>query len=129
VSANPARDRQRIEATVLAGVAQCYGAIKSRDVNRLSALYHPSTAQDKEKLKKLSSILRTQEWSAEIGERMDGLHQISPESAAMEFSFQLSWKDAFGGRLHSQPTFRAEFGPTGGRWELTSCRIVGSPRL
>ena len=47
----------------------------------------------------------------------------------MDFSFELSWKDAFGGRLSSQPTLRAEFDRTDKRWRMTSCRIVGSPRL
>jgi hypothetical protein len=125
----PSRDRQKIEAKVLAGVAQCYAALKSRDVGRLTELYHPSTSQDRENLKKLSSILRTREWSAEVGERVDGLRQIGPESAAMEFSFQLGWKDAFGGRLRSQVRFRAAFGRANDRWDLTSCRIVGSPKL
>ncbi len=129
VAPAPSRDRQRIEAKVLAGVAQCYTALKSRDVARLAELYHPSTSKDHENLKKLSSILRTREWSAEIGPRVDGLRQIGPESAAMEFSFQLGWKDAFGGRLHSQVSFRATFSRAADRWELTSCRIVGSPKL
>jgi hypothetical protein len=47
----------------------------------------------------------------------------------MEFSFQLAWRDAFGGRLSSRPVFRAEFTRDGARWRLASCRIVGSPRL
>jgi serine/threonine-protein kinase len=129
VTPEPSRDRQRIEAKILAGVTQCYNVLKSRDVGRLTDLYHPSTSQDHENLKKISSILRTKEWSAEIGDRVDGLRQIGPESAAMEFSVQLGWKDAFGGRLHSLVRFRAAFSRADDRWDLTSCRIVGSPKL
>jgi hypothetical protein len=47
----------------------------------------------------------------------------------MEFSFRLTWKDAFGGRLSSKPVFRAEFARNGSGWGMSSCRIVGSPRL
>jgi hypothetical protein len=47
----------------------------------------------------------------------------------MEFSFQLVWKDAFGGRLTSRPVFRAEFARNGKEWEISSCRMVGSPKL
>jgi hypothetical protein len=47
----------------------------------------------------------------------------------MEFGFRLAWKDAFGGRLASQPTFRAEFVKNDDGFDLTSCRIVGSPHL
>jgi serine/threonine protein kinase len=125
----PSPDRQRIEATVLAGVAQCYSALKAHDVARLTELYRPSTRADRDKLKKLTSILRTREWSAEVGDRMDGLRQIGPEAAAMEFSFRLTWKDAFGGRLKSQPVFRTEFVRNADRWELSSCRIIGTPEL
>jgi serine/threonine protein kinase len=129
VGPEPSRDRQKIETKILAGVAQCYAALKSRDAGRLTELYHPATSQDRENLKKLSSILRTREWSADIGDRVDGLRQIGPETAAMEFSFQLGWKDAFGGRLRSQVRFRAAFSRADDRWDLTSCRIVGSPKL
>jgi hypothetical protein len=47
----------------------------------------------------------------------------------MEFSFRLTWKDAFGGRLKSQPVFRTEFVRNADRWELSSCRIIGTPEL
>ena len=47
----------------------------------------------------------------------------------MEFSFQLVWKDAFGGRLTSHPVFRAEFARSGNEWEISNCRMVGSPKL
>jgi hypothetical protein len=39
------------------------------------------------------------------------------------------WKDAFGGHLTSRPVFRAEFARHGYEWELSSCRITGSPKL
>jgi hypothetical protein len=47
----------------------------------------------------------------------------------MEFSFRLTWKDAFGGRLSSRPVFRAEFARNGDGWNMSSCRIIGSPKL
>jgi hypothetical protein len=47
----------------------------------------------------------------------------------MDFSVRLTWKDAFGGHLSSQPVFRTEFVRIGDRWEMTSCRIIGSPKL
>jgi hypothetical protein len=47
----------------------------------------------------------------------------------MEFSLKLSWKDSNGRLLTSRPLFRAEFGKHRSEWELSSCRIVGSPEL
>jgi serine/threonine protein kinase len=122
-------ERRRIETQLRAGTDDCYTALRSKDVRRLTAMYHPATKSDEGKLKELSRILRTQEWAAVVGKRVDGNRQIGPESAAMEFSFRLTWKDAFGGHLSSQPVFRAEFTRQGDRWQMSGCRIVGSPKL
>jgi hypothetical protein len=127
--ADPVHERERAEARILAGVEQCYAAVQSKDVARIAELYKADTRDDKDKLRKLTRILRTREWSAEVGKRADGLRQLGLETAAMEFSVRLSWKDAFGGHLSSQPVFRAEFSRSGDRWDMASCRIIGSPRL
>lgn len=111
------------------GVNRCYSALQSKDVTRVAEMYQPATASDQDKLRKLSRILSTGEWDARVGPRVEGAHQIGAETAAMDFSFDLAWKDAFGGRLSSQPVFRAEFARKGSRWEMSSCRIVGSPKL
>jgi len=116
------------DAGILTGVQQCYDALRSKDVARVAELYRPTKKSDKDKLNKLTRILRTEEWSAVVGERVDGTRQLGTEAAA-EFSFQLVWKDAFGGRLTSRPVFRAEFAKNGNEWEISSCRIVGSPKL
>jgi hypothetical protein len=125
---DPDAARQRLAAGILTGVQQCYDALRSKDVARVAELYRPTKKSDKEKLNKLTRILRTEEWSAVVGERVDGTRQLGTEAAA-EFSFQLVWKDAFGGRLTSRPVFRAEFAKNGDEWEMSSCRIVGSPKL
>ncbi|MGH7525629.1 MAG: Ig-like domain-containing protein, partial [Gemmatimonadales bacterium] len=117
------------EAMIVEGAKECYESIRSKSVPRLTKLYLPETPSDEDKLERLSRILRTGEWDAEVGERIDGDRQIGLKSAQMEFSFRLTWKDAFGGRRSSQPHFRAEFTRIGDRWEMSSCRIVGSPKL
>ncbi len=117
------------DAVILEGVEECYAMIRSRDVPRLIKLYLPETPSDEDNLEKLSRILRTSEWDAEVGERTYGARQIGPRSAQMEFSFRLTWKDAFGGRRSSRPVFRAEFSRSGDRWEMSSCRMLGSPKL
>ncbi len=126
---DPAAARQRRDVGILAGVRQCYDALRSKDVARVAELYRPATKSDEDKLSKLTRILRTEEWSAVVGDRVDGTRQLDTAKAAMEFSFALLWKDAFGGRLTSRPVFRAEFARNGNEWEMSSCRIVGSPRL
>jgi hypothetical protein len=122
-------DRHRLDAAISAGVQQCYDALRSKNVVRVAELYQPVKASDKNKLNKLTRILRTEEWDAVVGERVDGTRRLRPEAATMDFGFQLVWKDAFGGRLTSRPVFRAEFAKNGNDWEITSCRIVGSPKL
>jgi hypothetical protein len=116
------------DAGISTGVQQCYDALRSKNVARVAELYRPAKKSDRDKLNKLTRILRTEEWSAVVGERVDGTRELGPEAAA-EFSFQLVWKDAFGGRLTSRPVFRAEFAKNGNAWEMSSCRIVGSPKL
>jgi hypothetical protein len=127
--ADPAAERLRMLDQMRAGVDRCYGYLVNKDVERVEELYKPETKADREHLKRLSRILRTREWEAQIGARNDGAQRIEPGGASMEFNFKMTWKDAFGGRLSSQPVFRAEFTAGAGQLALTSCRIVGSPRL
>jgi hypothetical protein len=127
--ADAAVERKRVIDQMLAGVEQCYGALRGKDVVRVMELYRPATRSDREKLGKLERILRTREWDAQVGEREDGAQRLEATSPSMEFGFRLSWKDAFGGRLNSRPVFRAEFTRNGSSLDLTSCRIVGSPKL
>ena len=108
---------------------QCYDALRSKNVARVVELYGPVKKSDEDKLNKLTRILRTEEWRAVVGKRVDSPRQLGPDAAAMEFSFPLAWKDAFGGRLTSRPVFRAEFAKKGNEWEIASCRMVGSPKL
>ena len=127
--ADPAAERQRVVEQMAAGVERCYAALLQKDVAQVKALYRAETKSDDEKLSKLSRILRTREWAAEIGERKDGVQRIQSSTPSAEFSFRLSWKDAFGGRLTSYPVFRADFTRSGDNLDLSSCRIVGSPKL
>ena len=129
VATAPVSERQVVEDAILAGVNACYEAVRAGDTQRLATLYAPATNADRDKLRKLTRILQTDEWSAGVGEKVNGERRIGDERAAMDFSFQLSWKDAFGGRLSSQPTLRAEFNRSGDRWVMTSCRLVGSPKI
>ena len=122
-------ERRRREAWLLTAVEQCYEAVRSRDAARLEELYHAESASDEDKLSRLKRILRTEEWEAVVGERINGERDLAGETPAMEFSFQLVWKDAFGGRLTSRPIFRTVIARSGDKWELSSCRILGSPRL
>jgi hypothetical protein len=126
---NPAAERELLVTQILAGVEECYSALRTKDVARVEQLYRPATKVDRENLKKLSRILRTQEWDAVIGVRRDGVPQIDRTTATMDFGFALSWKDAFGGHLRSEPWFRGEFTREGKEIRLFSCRMVGSPRL
>ena len=126
---DPAAERLRVIDQMGQGVDQCYNAVAQKDVSRLEDLYHPESKSDRDNLKKLSRILRTSEWAAQVGEREDGAQRIGSTTASMEFEFRLSWKDAFGGRLTSRPMFRVEFVKDGSTLNLSSCRIIGSPDL
>lgn len=122
-------ERQRLNATVSAGVQECYDALRSKNVGRVAELYRPAQKSDGQNLNKLTRILRTEEWAAVVGNKVDGPRQLGARTAAMEFSVELAWKDAFGGRLTRRPVFRAEFAKNGNDWEISSCRMVGSPKL
>jgi serine/threonine protein kinase len=119
-------DQQGAEAWVEAGVEECYAALRSKNVGRLAAIYHPATPTDREILKRLTQILETRA-SAVVGERLDRDPRIGPEDATMEFSVHLTWRSSSGEPLASQPVFRAELARNARGWELSSCRIVGSP--
>jgi len=122
-------DLRELESRLREGVEECYDVVRSKNLERLAGMYHPRTYADEDKLRRLTRILRTEPWKATIGRRVDGPREMGATAAAAEFSFRLIWRDALGGRLSSQPIFRAEFarGPDG--WTMSSCRIVGSPKL
>jgi len=123
-------EHERLNATILAGVEQCYDALRSKDVARVMELYRPTKKSDDDKLSKLVRILQTEESSAVVGERIDGArHLLGGAKAAMEFGFELVWRDAYGDQLASRPVFRAEFARKGSEWQISSCRMVGSPTL
>jgi hypothetical protein len=124
-AAEPESSRQRTEAQLAAGVVACYEALRARDVGRLRGLWRPTSKVEEDKLRRLSRILTTRDWAAVVGDRVDGASTIGLESAAMEFSVPLSWTEPAGRRI-GQPDFRAEFALNAGRWELSSCRMVGS---
>jgi hypothetical protein len=126
---DPPVDRRKLESAVRDGVEACYRAVRSKDLDRLARLYAPKSAADEDKLRRLTRILRTEPWQAVVGRRVDGVRELGSRGAAAEFSFRLTWRDSYGGRLSSQPIFRAEFAPDQGEWALSSCRIVGSPKL
>jgi hypothetical protein len=127
--ADPPVDRRQLESRLREGVEDCYGAVRSKDLERLAEVYRPKTYADQDKLKRLTRILRTEPWKAVVGKRVDGVREMGTRAAAAEFSFRLVWRDAHGGRLSSQPIFRAEFARDSAGWAMSSCRIVGSPKL
>ena len=111
------------------GVGHCYDAVRSKKLDRLTDIYRPETVADEEKLRRLIRILRTEPWEAVVGKRVDGAREMGARAAAAEFSFRLTWRDALGGHRFSHPIFRAEFARDGDGWTMSSCRIVGSPKL
>jgi serine/threonine protein kinase len=128
-SENDGAERRQLEALIILQVERCYEAIRTKDIARVAEMYRPATRSDQDQLNKLSRILRTPERQAVVSERVDGAPQVGDEAAAMEFSLELRWKDPGGRLLTSRPLFRAEFGKHRSEWELSSCRIVGSPEL
>lgn len=122
-------DRRELESRMREGVEDCYDAVRAKDLGRVEKMYHPKTYADEDKLKRLVRILRTEPWKAVVGKRVDGARELAANAAAAEFSFRLTWRDSHGGRLSSQPIFRAEFAPSPDGWAMSSCRIVGSPKL
>jgi Bacterial Ig-like domain (group 2) len=120
-------EQERIEAWMGTGVDECYGALLSRDPRRLRAVWQPASKADEEGLKRLTRILRTSASPAVLGERLDRAPTIGPEAAAIEFSVPLAWRETSGQARTAQPVFRAEFVRAGGRWEMSSCRVVGPP--
>ncbi len=112
----------RTDPRFLAGVEECYGALQSRDVDRLRGVWHPDRGGDA-RLDRLTRILQQPE--AKVGDRMDRPPVVGLEAAVLEFSVPLAWRDGSAARS-SQPLFRAEFVRNAGRWDMSSCRITGA---
>jgi uncharacterized protein YjdB len=132
VAAAPAEDgveRQRLVDQMVGGVERCYDALDRKDTIRVEEMYQAASRSDRDKLKKLTRILSTREWDAEVGPREDGPRRVESAKPTMEFAFLLTWTDAFGGHLSSRLVFQAQFTRLGGKLDLSSCRIVGSPKL
>jgi uncharacterized protein YjdB len=117
--------RPRTDARLETGLEACYQALRSGDMRRIRTLWRPSGTTDDESLKHLARVLKAG-GAAAVGDRTDGVPTIGLESAAMEFSVPLTWNEPTGRRI-AQAAFRAEFALNAGRWEMTSCRMVGPP--
>ncbi|MGN6390651.1 MAG: protein kinase domain-containing protein [Gemmatimonadales bacterium] len=115
----------RTDPRFLAGVAECYSALQTHDIDRLRAVWHPARTGD-ERFDRLSRIL--QQPDATVGERIDGGSTVGLEAASLEFAVPLSWRDGAAARS-SQPVFRVEFVRNAGRWEMSSCRVTGPAEL
>jgi hypothetical protein len=111
------------------GLDDCYNALESHNVGRLRTIWQPQSRGDEDNLKRLSEILGSSEANAKVGERIDRAPTVGPEAATMDFIVPLSWREASGGTRAIQLLFRAEFVRAAGRWEMSSCRIVGTQRL
>jgi uncharacterized protein YjdB len=125
-TAGPDGGRPRTEAGLEAGVERCYQALRSRDMARVRALWRPSSETDEENFKRLGRVLQAGGGSTAVGDRADGASTVGFESASLEFSVPFTWSDP-SGRRTGQADFRAEFGLNAGRWEMSSCRMVGAP--
>jgi serine/threonine protein kinase/uncharacterized protein YjdB len=125
-TAGPDGGRPRSEAGLEAGVERCYQALRSRDMRRVRALWRPTSETDEENLKRLGHVLQAGGGSTTVGDRADGASTVGFESASLEFSVPLTWSDP-SGRRAGQADFRADFGLNAGRWEMSSCRMVGAP--
>jgi hypothetical protein len=125
-AAGPDGGRPRTEAGLEAGVEECHQALRSRDMGRVRALWRPASETDEDNLRRLGRVLQAGGRSTAVGDRADGASTIGFESASMEFSVPLTWSNS-SGRHTGQADFRAEFALNAGRWEMSSCRMVGSP--
>ena len=111
------------------GLEECYDAVRSRNVSRLRAVWQSRSRADEANLKRLTRILGTSAWNASVGDRIARPPVIGPELATMNFIVPLTWREPPGGTRSSQLVFQAEFVRAAGRWEMSTCRIVGAPRF
>jgi hypothetical protein len=125
-TANPDGGRPPTEAGLAAGVEACHQALLSRDMRRVRALWRPASKAEEDNLKRLARVLQAGGGSTAVGDRAEGASTIGLESAAMEFSVPLTWSESWGRRT-GEADFRAEFALNAGRWEMSSCRMVGPP--
>jgi hypothetical protein len=117
-----------VAAALRKGVEECHGALRGRDLDRITALYRPMTKSDQETLKRLTRQLRAGGGTS-IGQRTELAPEIHTDKAAAEFAVDLSWVDGSGTRRQAQPLFRAEFERQDAGWVMTACRIVGASGL
>jgi uncharacterized protein YjdB len=119
-------DAEPTDPHLLGGVEECYGAVQARDVGRLRSMWQPETATDESRLVQLGRVLR--ELNAKVGPRVDHVPITGLEAASLQFGVPLAWKES-GGTRTLQLVFRADFVRAAGRWEMSSCRVIGQPRF
>jgi hypothetical protein len=122
----PGEDAEPTDPHLLAGVEECYGAIQARDVTRLRSMWRPETTADESRLRQLDRVLR--DFDARVGPRVDHVPTTGLEAASLQFGVPLAWKQSGGART-LQLVFRADFVRAAGRWEMSSCRVIGQPRF
>jgi eukaryotic-like serine/threonine-protein kinase len=116
-------------AEVRGASERCTRALQSRDLTELIALAHAGTASEKETLNKLVSLLRDDQAKLNIAAPVFGQPLVSETGAIGNFSVQLTWRSSFGRQRESNVSFETVLARGADGWQLSSCHVVGSPRL
>jgi hypothetical protein len=95
----------------------------------MESLYVASTPEDRRNKEKLLTLMRRAEAQLTVTGGSVSPPQIRSDGATSEFHVGLGWRSSFGPRRSASIVFRAEFAPAGGGWNMTTCRIVGTPTL
>jgi hypothetical protein len=122
---DPAIDERRSTAAIEAAVQDYVQALRAHDVRRVAGLYHAESDADR---KNQQTLGRLMDGSAKLsaGTADISAPRIDGNTATVDFSMPMSWRNPFGLLRNQTVTFRAALQRDGSDWRMASSRVVGN---
>lgn len=111
-------------AQIRAEVSACVQALRSRDTARVATLYQAKSAAEERTKKNLLDLMRDQASRLTVVEGQVDSIGVLGAAGLSDFKAKLTWRTAFGASRSALVSFRADFESSGGRWNMTSCKVT-----
>ena len=111
-------------------VAGFLRAMDGNDLASIRSLFQPSDDAQQKRIAKLVDKVKNGSWDLEADTEPSGMtSRMNGDRAIVDFSAELRWKNAFGGRKKEKVTFIATFVLDGAVWRLTRVQTAAGTKL
>ncbi len=113
-----------------AAVEGFLAALNAHDLESLRELFQPANEGQRKRIAKLMDKVEGGQWDLKADTKPSGLSsRIDGNRATVDFTVELRWKNAFGGRKREKVTFIAIFIRDGAEWRMSRVQTAAGTKL